>query len=262
MRAVLLLICCVMLFGEIDSKGISISERFLPPKGYKRVVAKEGSFKNYLQNFKLKPDGTKVYLFNGKEKKEKVYAAVMDIDVGKKDLQQCADAIMRLRAEYLFNIGKKDKISFRLTNGFKMDFKKWANGYRLMVKGNNCSWYRSHKPLSDHKTLKDYLETVFIYAGSHSLEKQTKKRSFKSAKIGDIFIEGGFPGHAVIIVDMAANKKGEKIVLLAQSYMPAQDIHILKNLEDGNIGPWYKLSGNTINTPEWKFKASDLRGFK
>ena len=44
-------------------------------------------------------------------------------------------------------------------------------------------------------------------------------------QIGDVLIQGGSPGHAVIVVDMAENPAtGEKLYLLAQSYMPAQDI--------------------------------------
>ena len=46
-----------------------------------------------------------------------------------------------------------------------------------------------------------------------------------SMQIGDVLIQGGSPGHAVIVVDMAENPAtGEKLYLLAQSYMPAQDI--------------------------------------
>ena len=40
------------------------------------------------------------------------------------------------------------------------------------------------------------------------------------------------PGHVVLIVDMAENDKGEKIFMLAQSYMPAQQTQILINPSD------------------------------
>ena len=79
---------------------------------------------------------------------------------------------------------------------------------------------------------------------------------------GDVFIKGGFPGHAMIVVDVAVNKKGEKIFMLAQSYMPAQDIHIVKNPGNETLSPWYVLGeGATIVTPEWKVRKDQLRSW-
>jgi hypothetical protein len=82
--------------------------------------------------------------------------------------------------------------------------------------------------------------------------------------VGDVFIQGGLPGHAVIIVDMAVNKNtGEKLFLLAQSYMPAQEIQILKNPNNSSISPWYTASFTTeIFTPEWTFRETDLKRFR
>lgn len=83
-------------------------------------------------------------------------------------------------------------------------------------------------------------------------------------KIGDIFIQKGRPyGHAVIVVDMGINKKNRnKIFILAQSYMPAQEIQILVNQQENQISPWYKLRNSTIYTPEWTFNPEDLHRFK
>ncbi|MEL6922398.1 MAG: DUF4846 domain-containing protein, partial [Bacteroidota bacterium] len=77
------------------------------------------------------------------------------------------------------------------------------------------------------------------------------------------FIQGGFPGHAVIVVDMAENEAGEKLFLLAQSYMPAQDMHILKNPKNATASPWYALKDLSaeLPTPEWNFSIADLHRF-
>ena len=78
--------------------------------------------------------------------------------------------------------------------------------------------------------------------------------------IGDVFIVGGSPGHAVIVVDVAENESGEKIFILAQSYMPAQDIHVLINASDNANSPWYNYPlGETLQTPEWTFNKINLK---
>ena len=67
-------------------------------------------------------------------------------------------------------------------------------------------------------------------------------------------------GQGSIVMDMAENDAGEKIYLLAQSYMPAQDIHILNNPNDALLSPWYKLSNDTdIYTPEYYFTSNQLK---
>ncbi len=67
----------------------------------------------------------------------------------------------------------------------------------------------------------------------------------------------------LIVVDVAISEPGERIFLLAQSYMPAQEIHILKNPNDSTLGPWYSthLKDGVLATPEWTFSISDLNRF-
>jgi hypothetical protein len=83
-------------------------------------------------------------------------------------------------------------------------------------------------------------------------------------EIGDVFVRGGSPGHAVIVVDLAADKAtGKKVFLLAQSYMPAQDIHVLKNPADPKLSPWYASDfGEILETPEWTFSKGELMRFQ
>ena len=61
---------------------------------------------------------------------------------------------------------------------------------------------------------------------------------------------------------MAKNNNGETLFILAQSYMPAQDIHILKNLNNRKISPWYKATNlKILNSPEWQFTKKVLKRF-
>jgi Domain of unknown function (4846) len=240
----------------------SIIRNIQPPAGYHRKTQAPGSFGEWLGNLRLKKDRT-VYLFNGSRKaNQDVQFAVIDISVGNKDLQQCADAVMRLRAEYFFSKGMDDSICFHDGNSTAISFSKWLKGERWKAKGDRLISYRISGSTTDRKKeFPNYLELVFSYCGTYSLSKELRQVDrLDKIKPGDVFIKGGFPGHAMIVVDVAENIRGEKVFMLAQSYTPAQDIHIVKNPASSFDTPWYPLSGQTeIETPEWVFQTSCLK---
>ena len=170
---------------------------------------------------------------------------------------------MRLRAEYLWNNKRYDEIHFNFTNGFRVDYSEWMKGRRIIIKGTKAYWNNRYAPSNTYSDFWNYLEIVFSYAGTLSLSKELKPVPLNDLKIGDVFIKGGSPGHAVIVVDLATNKEGEKIFLLAQSYMPAQEIQILKNPNNPNSS-WYSINEckNGLETPEWDFKKGCLKTFE
>lgn len=244
--------------------GMTIRERILVPEGYERIPVSANSFQAYLTSLPLKKHGAQVLHYDGTPKtKTNVYEAVVDMDIGNRDLQQCADAIMRLRAEYLYGLGEYEKIYFHFTNGFRADYGKWIQGHRIVVDGNRANWVRKTTPSTEYEGFRKYLDIVFAYAGTLSLAKELKPVEVAKMDIGDVFIQGGSPGHAVIVVDMAENKETrEKLFLLAQSYMPAQDIQVLINPNNDVLSPWYKLQENEkLYTPEWSFEWDDLKAF-
>ena len=243
--------------------GNTIKTRFVPPAGYTRISVSAGSFAEYLQNLPLQPPGAKVHYYDGREKPAEVHAAVLTVDVGNRDLQQCADAVMRLRAEHLYAQKRFDEIHFNFVSGDRIDYNKWRKGYRVRVKGNDVSWVKTAQPSDDYKTFRKYLDLIYAYAGTLSLAKELKPVSIADIKIGDVFIQGGSPGHAVIVADMAEQTEtGKKVFLLAQSYMPAQEIHVLKNPVSAE-SPWYGTpDGKMLKTPEWSFRNSDLKRFE
>ena len=209
------------------------------PEGFFRRQVPGNSFPGWLRNLPLKKDRT-VYLYNGQKKKNQLAQyAVLDISTGNRDIQQCADAVIRLRAEYFFEKKNEVPISF-------IDFS-----------GKEYRWNGGH----NRQQFDSYLANVFGWCGSASLEKQMKKvMNAEDMQPGDVFVKGGFPGHAVIVADMAENASGEKIFMLAQGYMPAQDIHILVNPLDAEGGPWYYLTdADKIYTPEWTFSIEQLK---
>ncbi len=220
-------------------------DRVPPPAGFERVAVLPGSFAEWLRNLPLRPPQTPVRLYDGRLKwSQDRHVAVVAIDTGKRNLQQCADAVMRLRAEYLLASGKAAAIAFNDTEGMRMRYSGKA--------GDRIAFDR-------------YMIKVFSYAGTYSLEHEMLPQPLTEMKIGDVFIKGGFPGHAVLVVDMVENRAtGEKRFLLMQSYMPAQDMHILKNPRTADGTPWYPVPDpeDELITPEWIFKAKALRRFK
>lgn len=248
----------------IDTSGTIIQSRFNPPTGYMRTDSDSNSFAFFLSNSALKPHSTSVRLFDGKLKpNQQAHAAILDISVGKRDLQQCADAVMRLRAEYLFSQKRFSDIHFRFVSGFDCRYEEWRKGNRVKVEGNKVRWVNSNTRDTSYASFMKYMETVFNYASTLSLEKELASVNSAEVQIGDVLIQGGSPGHAVIVVDMVQNEAGKKLVLLAQSYMPAQDIHVLKNPMNKKLSPWFDLGQMPkIYTPEWTFETNQLKRFE
>jgi len=248
-------------------KNICIKDTIQLPYGYERIKVRSNNFGHWLRRLPVKPKQSAVFLFDGTLKEnQNAHYMIIDIDTGDKNLQQCADAVIRLWAEYLFSKESYDSIYFNFTSGDRAEWKMWKAGYRPTVRnGNQVQWRLAANTNNSYINFRRYLESVFTYAGSYSLQKEMKKvQNISDIQIGDVFIQGGFPGHAVIVLDMALQTiTRQKIFLLAQSYMPAQDIHILRNPVNNDLNPWYETeTGAQLITPEWTFEWEDLYRFK
>ncbi len=249
----------------IQPSGKTIEGRFAPPGGYQRQALDKMSFGYYLRNLPLKKHDAPVLYYNGDVKdNDNIYSAVVAMDIGKANLQQCADAVMRLRAEYFYKIGQPKKIHFNFTNGFVASYGPWMEGHRIAVNGNKVNWVNRAAPGNSYASFRQYLDMVFSYAGTLSLAKELKTVAYSDLRSGDVLIQGGSPGHAVIVVDVAENAAGKKVYLLAQSYMPAQETQILNNPMNRHISPWYELDtqAEVIETPQWQFTTKDLKRFE
>jgi hypothetical protein len=249
-KIILLLLSLGYTIGTGSVPGFDPSMRSVKdiplPAGFERVPVSSRLFADYLRSLPLRKDKT-VYLYNKQPKpNQSIHYAVIDISTGDKDLQQCADAIMRLRAEYFFDKKLYDSIRFPKGN---------HDEYRFLQ-------YLKRTTQTPHAALLQFMETVFMYCGSYTLEKSLHTVTDVSRmQVGDVFVKGGAPGHAEIVVDMAVNKTtGKKIYLLAEGYMPAQDIHILLNPSLTNYGPWHELTNNKqVVTASWIFSSDQLR---
>lgn len=220
----------------------TLTARIGPPPGFERETAAPGSWTEWLRGLPLKPAGSAVLTYTGAPKwRQDVHAAVIGIDTGKRDLQQCADAVMRLRAEWLYASGRTRDIAFNDTDGKRRRFAAQSK--------------------QDYASFRKYMDLVFAYAGTWSLERELKPAKVEGIQVGDVFIKGGFPGHAILVTDLVRNPKtGETRFLLTQSYMPAQDIHVLNNPNSKDGSPWYAMDfGDQLETPEWNFPRTSLK---
>lgn len=248
---------------DVAASAGTLADRIAPPPGYRRLPASEDSFGAWLRELPLRPGRPEVLLHDGRRKRnQQAHHAVVDLDVGEKDLQQCADAVIRLRAEYLFAGPCRDRIRFDFTSGDPARWRDWREGRRPRVRGNTVSWHPAATADDSYPSFRRYLDIVFTYAGTVSLQRElTPVADPERLQPGDVFIQGGFPGHAVIVVDAAENPAGDRVFLLAQSFMPAQDLHVLKSFEP--IDPWYRARAEgDLTTPEWDFDRGDLRRFE
>lgn len=236
----------VTVFPAFDA-GMRVVKDIPLPKDYIRIPVPRNSFATYLRSIPLRRNNT-VYLYNRQPKSnQSLHYAVLDISTGDKYLQQCADAIMRIRAEYFYQRKLYDSIYFRRD-------------------AHTVYHFRTDKTETEnttHEKLLQFMEKVFINCGTYQLEKQLKPvNPFSAMQIGDVLVKGGAPGHAEIVTDMAYHKQtGKKIFLLAEGYMPAQDIHILLNPLHPTLGPWYELDTEQqqVVTASWVFSTNQLK---
>jgi hypothetical protein len=241
----------------------SLAARFAVPPGCQRVTVEPGSFGQWLRYVPLLPAGTAVRLHNGQLKDpQTVHAAVLNIDVGSRDLQQCADAVIRLRGEYEFS-RKPDQVHFHLTSGDDIRFADWYKGHGFRVDGDKVLPAPKAVEQPTHAVFRRYLDQIFTYAGTLSLARELTPTPLANVQPGDVFIRGGSPGHAVLVLDVAEHLlSGKRYVLLAQSYMPAQQIHVLRDAAAAG-GVWFAVNPAQarFNTPEWTFSKEELRRF-
>ncbi len=245
----------------LNSEGAVLETRVQAPEGFVRQAAESGRLQDYLRKYPLKEAGSPVLLYDGSKKgNQKAHAAVFALPIENEDLQQCADSIMRMYTEYFWNTGQHDRIGFHFVNGFYLEYKKWRDGYRVQVDGNNTKWVQSAKYDDSYENLKKYLRMAFAYAGTLSMESESSEISLQEIQAGDVFLEGGSPGHVVMVVDVCEDAQGKKAFLLAQGYMPAQEFHLLVNpLHEDD--PWYYETEveYPLQTPEYVFSEGSLR---
>ena len=243
-----------------------LEARFQPPEGFSRVRVIEGSLADWLRGLPLVFDSTTVRSYDGLVLSRPA-AAVVAMDVGSRDLQQCADSAIRLHAEYLWHAGRANEAAYHFTSGHRTAWKDWLAGERFRVSGSSVERLRGTARSDSHATYRGWLDQVFMYAGTRSLAKDSQPVATDGElQAGDFFVQGGSPGHAVVILDIAEDADGTRLALMGQGFMPAEDFHVLGWPGYAVDGVWFELpktEGGYVATPSWApFERVEARRFQ
>lgn len=248
----------------INKDSLTIKSRVNAPKGFTRVAYEKGSFADYLRNYKLKPFGSKIINYDNSEYFwQGGHIGILEIPVPKNGLQQCADALIRIRSEFLWDKNRKNEIGFNFTSGHYCSWTKYAEGYRPKISGSKVTFSKTATANHSKENFYKYLNLIYMYSGTLSLFNELKSVDDSNLEIGDMLIKGGSPGHIVMICDKVISDNGDKRYLLFQGNTPAQSVHLVKNLEDSELSPWYELKENqVIPVSNYTFGNSKFVRFK
>jgi hypothetical protein len=229
----------------------ALSQRFAPPAGFTRVKVAPGSFGAWLRDLPLAAPGTPVLSYDGSQLMPADHthiAAVTTLDIGKQDLQQCADAVMRLHGEWLWQNGRASEASYH-SGGGPIAWARYKDGWMPKPKGNGFVWAQGRAKADDHASYRKYLDIVFSWANTVALRQHSAEVARGEIRPGDFFILPGSPGHTVIVLDLARDAAGHAVALLGQSYMPAQSFQVLR---PSRSATWFALDGDDgVETPFW-----------
>lgn len=249
----------------VDNEGMTVDTRTLVPEGFVRTVYEEGTFPKYVQSYALKEAEAKVINYDGSMYGyQSGHIGVLEIPVPSNGLQQCADALMRIRAEYLWSQNKKNEIGFNFTSGHYCSWKQYAEGFRPKIKGSKVSFHKTRAANASKENFYNYLNLIYTYAGTQSLYDELPKiSSVDDVEVGDMLIYPGSPGHVIMVVDKAMNEEGEKLFIFAQGNTPAQSVHMLKNPNALDLSPWYEIEmGAYLEIPTYYFNEVKFMRFK
>ena len=219
----------------------TVAETYPPPPGASRVPG--DAFATHLAGLPLLDADRPIRTHDGRTVHH--HGHVIDLPMVSGDLQQCADSILRVRAEFLRARG--EDVLFHATSGDPMPWSRYRDGERARDVGNKLAWSTASPASWD-----TYLTALFLWAGTASLAAHDTVAD-DTPHPGDLLVQGGFPGHAVLLLDVAT-RDDATYVLIAEGFMPAQEFHI----ELGPHAGWW-LWDDGVRLPHWDLPEKYLR---
>jgi hypothetical protein len=248
-----------------DSPVVSLFERFPTPAGFVRVETAEDSFGAWLRMLPVSEGPPVVRTSKGHTVGAPALATV-PLDLGSGDLQQCADSAIRLYAEYRWDTGRTESLAFHFTSGDRSDWSDWLKGERFDVSGPHVARSFGAPRPPNRTSYRAWLQHTFVYAGTRSLRLDAESvEDDEPLRPGDLLVDPGSPGHAVVLLDVATSDSGERIGLIGQGFMPAQTFHVLSPERGHGRAGWFSLPmqpSGFVKTPSWRaFSRADALRF-
>lgn len=193
------------------------------PDGYAPVAASPNSYSNWITRLPLR-QGNEIRMYTGDTLWNVPYGVYGVIDMPllfNQDLEQCADWAFRLWAEYHKATGTLDRLNL-------MDY----NGRQRPYNGSNQSF-------------RQFFKWTAAHANSYSIKAGATMIHGGDLRPGDMVVqnEKGGIGHVSIIMNVATSAKGDTLLLIGYSFMPAQEFHIEKAQPRYGAGGWFTLNG-------------------
>lgn len=247
-------------FYNSDESTFTLQDFFAIPEGYQSKQYPHDSFSFWLQHLPIL-DRQVVYSHTGSKINAPAWAIVA-MDTGKGDVQQCADSILRLYSEYLWSQNRVENWGIHFTSGDLSKWRDWKNGERFII-GKQVKRTQTGPKDASYEQFQKWMHHSFLYAGTRSIAKEAFPVSIEAdIEVGDFFLSAGSPGHVILVMHILTHPEQPPIAILGQGFMPAQEFHLLQV----NNNPWFVLPQDEetpLNTPSWQpFYRSNLHRFQ
>lgn len=245
------LLALALLLLLTPGRAETVRQAYPPPAGATRLPG--DAFGDWLGELELAAPDAPVRTWDGRSVPQD--ARVISLPLVPGDLQQCADTVIRLRAEWLRQAGRE--VSFHATSGDPLAWSRWQEGERPYAVGRGLQWRAGGARGDSEASWEGYLAAVFTWAGTASLAARDTV-PVDQPRPGDVIVQGGFPGHAVVVLDAAGTADGGVLLLIGEGFMPAQDAHV----QHGPVEHWWPWDpARGLALPYWPLPSSALRRF-
>jgi hypothetical protein len=238
--------------------------RFGAPTGYQRIDTIPHSFAFFLQRLPLLPSGTPVKFYDGVTDTTCRPAAIIDMDISDKNLQQSVQSAIRLWAEYLFEQQRLPDIHFHINNGELIPYEQWAQGMKLVI-NQKTHWTKTPSNPSQYRTFRRYLNFIFTHSDFQTLLRDMEPVPLRNIASGNVLTSGGgMENYVAMVLDVAAHRHtGEIMVLLVSGGNPAKSMYVLQNpVDNKTTGAWFPVKDGIINTGKTILSTANLYRFR